>query len=57
MLTIGEVAARLNISRAEVERMIAAGKMRSLKAGWTTMVPTSEVERLRVSYKPTNPRC
>jgi excisionase family DNA binding protein len=47
VLTIGEVAARRDISRAEVERMIAGGRMRSLMAGWTVVVPTSEVERLR----------
>lgn len=33
VLFIGEVAARLGISRAEVERMIAAGKMRVLETG------------------------
>ena len=45
VLSPGEVAARLNIGRDEVERMIEAGKMRALMAGWTVMVPTSEVER------------
>ncbi len=47
VLTIGEAATRLDISRAEVERMIASGRMRSLVAGFTTVVPTSEVERLQ----------
>jgi excisionase family DNA binding protein len=46
VLTIGEVATRLAISRGEVERMIAAGKMRALETGFTLMVPVSEVERL-----------
>jgi len=47
VLTIGEVAVRLDISRAEVERMIAAGKMRALKAGWTVVVRSNEVERIQ----------
>ncbi len=47
VLSLGEVAARLGISRDEVERMVEAGKMRALMAGWTVVVPTSEVERLR----------
>jgi excisionase family DNA binding protein len=46
VLLLGEVAARLGISRAEVERMIAAGKMRALPTGYTKMIPTREVERL-----------
>jgi len=29
--------------------MIAAGKLRSLETGWTRMVPTEEVERMRDS--------
>lgn len=53
VLSLGEVAARLDISRAEVERMIAAGKLRGLATGWTVMVPTSEVERVPVRNKPT----
>jgi len=47
VLTIGEVAARLDISRADVQRMIASGKMRGLETGWTVIVPTSEVHRFR----------
>ena len=49
VLTIGEVATRLDISRAEVERMIASGRMRSLEAGFTVVVPTSEVKRFKVT--------
>lgn len=49
VLSLGEVAARLGIGRAEVERMIASGKLKALMAGWTAVVQTSEVERLRAS--------
>ena len=44
--TLGEVAVKLQITRAEVERMIAAGRLTGLRAGWTVMVPSVEVERL-----------
>jgi excisionase family DNA binding protein len=47
VLSLGEVAARLGISRGEVERMIAAGKMQALETGFTLRVPSTEVERLR----------
>lgn len=47
VLTIGEVATRLDISRAEVERIIASGRMTSLGAGFTVVVPTSEVQRFK----------
>lgn len=47
VLTIGEVAARWGIARSEVERMIAAGKLRALPTGYTVTVPSSEVERFR----------
>jgi excisionase family DNA binding protein len=47
--TPNEVAAKLRVSRAEVERMIAAGKLTGLPTGFTVTVPTSEVERLRRS--------
>ena len=46
VLTIGEVASRLGIGRTEVERMISAGKMRTLETGFTVMVPVNEVEKL-----------
>ena len=40
-------AARLGVSRAELEAMIAAGKLEALLAGFTWMIPTHEVERLK----------
>jgi excisionase family DNA binding protein len=46
---VGEAAARLGVSRSELEAMIAAGKIAALPTGFTQMIPTSEVERLRAS--------
>lgn len=46
VLTKGEAAARLGITTGEVERMIRAGKLTGLKAGWTEVVPSSQVEAL-----------
>ncbi len=43
----GEAASRLNISRSELEAMIAAGKIETLPTGFTRMIPTREVERLK----------
>jgi hypothetical protein len=48
-----EAATRLGINTGEMEAMIERGTAKSLIVGWTVVVPTSEVERLRVSYKPT----
>jgi hypothetical protein len=41
-----EAATRLDISRADVEQLVASGAVKSVAAGWTTMVLTSEMERL-----------
>jgi excisionase family DNA binding protein len=47
VLSLGEVAALLNISRAEVQRMTATGRMKSLLVGGlSVMVTTIEVERV-----------
>jgi excisionase family DNA binding protein len=46
VLSLGEAAARLGVSRSELEAMIAAGKIEALTTGFTRMVPTSEVARL-----------
>jgi len=46
VLTLGETAARLGLSRSELERMIAAGKVETLTAGLARMIPMTEVERL-----------
>lgn len=39
-------AARLNVSRSELEAMIAYGNEEALPTGYTRMIPTSEVVRL-----------
>jgi excisionase family DNA binding protein len=46
-LTLGEAASQLGISRPELEAMIAAGRIEALWTGYTRMIPTREVERLR----------
>jgi hypothetical protein len=40
------------MSRAEVERMIASGRMRALMAGCTTVVPSDEVRRMKSTSAP-----
>ena len=47
VLTVREAATRLGISTSEMEAMVMRGTVKSVVAGWTTMVPMSEVERLR----------
>jgi excisionase family DNA binding protein len=46
VLTLGEAAARLRISRDELEAMIAAGTIEAPPMGPTRAIPTREVERL-----------
>ena len=46
VLTLGETAARLNLSRQKLEGLIAAGALKTLPTGQTRTVPVSEVERL-----------
>ena len=46
VLSLGEAAQRLGMSRVELEAMIDAGKIKALPTGYTRMIPTSEVERL-----------
>lgn len=46
VLSLGEAAARLGITRETLEAMIVAGKVKALPTGYTRMVPTREVERL-----------
>jgi hypothetical protein len=47
VLTMQEAATRLGISEGEVEPMVKRGTVKSVVAGWTIMVPTSELLRLR----------
>jgi excisionase family DNA binding protein len=46
VLSLGEAAAKLGVSRTELEAMIAAGKIEALATGFTRMIPPREVERL-----------
>lgn len=51
MLSIGEAAARLGMSRAQLELLIDRGIVRALPTGYTRMIPTTEVERLRTAER------
>ena len=44
-LTLCEAADQLGVSRADLEVMIAAGKIQALPTRFTRMIPTREVER------------
>ena len=46
VLTLRVAAIRLGITTGEMESMVKSGKVKSLTAGWTTIIPVSEVERL-----------
>jgi len=46
VLSLGEAATRLGVSRSELEAMIAAGTIEALPTGYTGMIPTREIERL-----------
>lgn len=47
VLTISEAATRLGISTAEIDAMVKRGTVKSLMAGWTVVIPSTEVDRLR----------
>ena len=47
VLTLGEAAARLGLSRPQLETMIEAGTIEALPTGFTRTIPTRELERLR----------
>jgi excisionase family DNA binding protein len=46
VLTLGEAAVRLGVSRSQLEALIDAGKVEALPTGFTRMIPTTEVKRL-----------
>lgn len=46
VLSLGVTAARLGMTREQLEAMIEAGKVEALPTGFTRMIPTREVERL-----------
>jgi excisionase family DNA binding protein len=52
VLTIGEAAARLGMSRSELEGLIDRGIVEALPTGYTRMIPTAEAERLVRELKP-----
>jgi excisionase family DNA binding protein len=47
VLSIGEAAARLGMSRSKLAAMIDQGAVQALPTGFTRMIPTGEVERLQ----------
>jgi excisionase family DNA binding protein len=47
VLSLGEAATRLGVSRTALEAMIDAGKVEALPTGFTRMIPTREVDRLK----------
>jgi hypothetical protein len=49
VLSLGEAAVRIGVSRRELAAMIAAGKIEALPTGFTQMILTREVERLSQS--------
>ena len=44
-VSLSEAAARLRVSKVELEAMVAAGKLWTVAVGLTTMVPLRELER------------
>lgn len=44
LLTAGEAAARLGISRATLYRLLPAGDLRSVKIGWTRRIAVADLE-------------
>jgi hypothetical protein len=46
VVSIGEAATRLGMSRAQLKALIDCGAVRALPTGFTRMIPTSEVARL-----------
>ena len=45
VLTLGEAAVRLGMSRPALEALIDAGKLEALPTGFTRMIPSREIER------------
>jgi hypothetical protein len=51
VLTVGEAATRLGMSRAQLEAMIARSSVETLPIEFGCVIPTSEVERLLYARK------
>jgi len=51
ILSLSEAAARLDMTRAQLEKLVEASKIKALPTGGVSwMIPTSEVERLRQGH-------
>lgn len=46
VLTLGETAARLGVTRKELEAMIASGTIASFETGFTRTIPSAEIDRI-----------
>lgn len=55
LMTLGEVAGRLRVSRSTVGRMIAAGDVRTVRVARTLRVPTVDVDRVIAGLPPLKP--
>lgn len=51
VLTMKEAAVRLGVTAREVEAMVKSGRVKSLMAGWTMVLPTSDVGRLQADRR------
>lgn len=47
VLSLGEAAGRLGMSRAQLETLLDRGAVTALPTGFTRMIPTAEIERLQ----------
>jgi hypothetical protein len=47
VLSIGVAASQLGMSRSQLEALIDRGAVHALPTGFTRMIPTAEVRRLR----------
>ena len=46
VLTIGEAAQRLGMTRAQLDALVARGQVRTLATDFVSVIPTAEVERV-----------
>ncbi len=53
VLTLGEAAARLGVSRSQLEALIDTGKVEALPTGFTRTIPTREIDRLARAWNTT----
>ncbi|HEV2036767.1 MAG TPA: hypothetical protein VGU71_21665 [Candidatus Dormibacteraeota bacterium] len=48
-VALWEAATRLEITTSEMTAMVAKGSVKALVPGWTTVIPSTEVQRLRAT--------